>query len=74
LCHAYFSEREGLDERPVEPYWPKWKPYVDFFGKLYADVDRYEWVSKDGSDWRREERVAFARTDGTFRPLVCAAR
>lgn len=35
LCEAYFAEREGSEERPVLPYWPKLRPYAEFFARFY---------------------------------------
>ena len=69
LCSAYFSEREGLDERPVEPYWPKWRPYVYFFGKLYAQVERYEFKETAPYTWFElpELRVVVAGLNSTMR-------
>jgi WD40 repeat protein/3',5'-cyclic AMP phosphodiesterase CpdA len=36
-CEAYFADREADDEKPLAPYWPKWKQYSAFFDKLYED-------------------------------------
>ncbi|MGK3965364.1 HipA N-terminal domain-containing protein [Sorangium sp. So ce118] len=35
LCEAYFAEREGNEERPSRPYWPKLRPYAEFFTRFY---------------------------------------
>ncbi|WP_437679801.1 HipA N-terminal domain-containing protein [Sorangium sp. So ce131] len=35
LCQAYFAEREGNEERPSLPYWPKLRPYAEFFARFY---------------------------------------
>ncbi|WP_437915656.1 HipA N-terminal domain-containing protein [Sorangium sp. So ce302] len=35
LCQAYFAEREGNEERPLLPYWPKLRPYAEFFARFY---------------------------------------
>jgi WD40 repeat protein/3',5'-cyclic AMP phosphodiesterase CpdA len=69
LCTAYFSEREGLDEKPLEPYWPKWKPYVDFFGELYKGVDRYEFKETAPYTWFElpELSVVVAGLNSTLR-------
>ena len=36
LCEAYFRECEGAEESPIEPFWPKWKPYAAFAGSLHG--------------------------------------
>ena len=51
LCEAYFSTCKGKDEEPREPYWPKWEPYVEFFGKLYKDVERYQFKETAPYTW-----------------------
>ena len=43
-CSAYFDDREGDRQQPVPPYWPKWKPYLEFFDTLYKDVERYRFT------------------------------
>lgn len=35
LCQAYFAEREGNQEPIVPPYWPKLRPYAEFFARFY---------------------------------------
>ncbi|WP_437299044.1 HipA N-terminal domain-containing protein [Sorangium sp. So ce426] len=35
LCEAYFAERAGNEERPLLPYWPKLRPYAEFFARFY---------------------------------------
>ncbi|HEX2091207.1 MAG TPA: pentapeptide repeat-containing protein, partial [Longimicrobiaceae bacterium] len=37
LCEAYFAEREGNDEKPLPPYWPKWKHYHWMFQEFYGE-------------------------------------
>ena len=34
-CEAYFLDRKSVDEKPIEPYWPKWEPYAGMFTRLY---------------------------------------
>ncbi len=36
-CEAYFAECESDDQKPLPPYWPKWRQYVAFLQKLYKD-------------------------------------
>ncbi|MRG95952.1 HipA N-terminal domain-containing protein [Polyangium spumosum] len=36
LSRAYFDECEVYGRDPEKPYWPKYKPYADFFTQLYA--------------------------------------
>lgn len=69
LCEAYFAEREGNGEKPVAPYWPKWKPYVEFFGKLYKDVERYEFKETAPYTWFElpELKVVVAGLNSTMR-------
>jgi hypothetical protein len=43
-CLAYFAACEGDDVEPQRPYWPKWGPYVELFGTLYRDVERYRFT------------------------------
>jgi HipA-like protein len=35
LSEAYFAERLGNEEKPVQPYWPKLRPYADVFARFY---------------------------------------
>lgn len=35
LSEGYCLTCEGLDEKPVMPFWPKWKHYVSFFRNFY---------------------------------------
>jgi WD40 repeat protein/3',5'-cyclic AMP phosphodiesterase CpdA len=69
LCLGYFSDQEGVGEQPVPPYWRKWRPYVDFVGKLYADVDRYEFKETAPYTWFElpELRVVVAGLNSTMR-------
>lgn len=43
-CSAYFDDREGDGAAPLPPYWPKWKPYEQFFSELYKEVDAYRFT------------------------------
>lgn len=43
-CSAYFDDREGDGAAPLPPYWPKWKPYEQFFNELYKEVDAYRFT------------------------------
>ena len=36
-CAAYFSECEADEEKPVAPFWPKWRHYAQFFHRFYRD-------------------------------------
>ncbi len=36
LCEAYFLRQEGVGATPVEPYDPKWSPYIDFVQSLHG--------------------------------------
>jgi 3',5'-cyclic AMP phosphodiesterase CpdA len=38
LCSAYFDECEGNGEKPVFPWFPKWKPFKTAFDKFYEGV------------------------------------
>lgn len=38
-CRAYFLERADEEEGPQPPYWPKWRPYADFFQEFYRGVE-----------------------------------
>lgn len=69
LCESYFSECEGNDEMPKEPYWPKWKPFVEFFGKLYKDVERYEFKETAPYTWfdLPELKIVVAGLNSTMR-------
>jgi WD40 repeat protein/3',5'-cyclic AMP phosphodiesterase CpdA len=50
LCDSYFKDCEGNDEKPVEPYFKKWKWYVTaLFEKLYQDVPQYTF--KEETPW-----------------------
>lgn len=44
LCEAYFLRCAGDGEEPRPPYWPKWGPYVELFGRLYRSVERYRFT------------------------------
>lgn len=35
LSEAYFAERAGNEAPAVLPYWPKLRPYADFFARFY---------------------------------------
>lgn len=69
LCEAYFAACEGEGEKPVEPYWPKWKPYVEFFGKLYRNVARYDFNETAPYTWFEipELKVVVAGMNSTMR-------
>jgi len=34
-CQAYFLDCESVDEKAMEPYWPKWEPFAAMFTRLY---------------------------------------
>ncbi|NJL26903.1 MAG: hypothetical protein HC897_02975 [Thermoanaerobaculia bacterium] len=36
-CTAYFAECEADEQKPLKPYWPKWKHYVWLFESFYRD-------------------------------------
>ena len=38
LCSAYFDECEGNGEKPVFPWFPKWKPFKTAFDKFYEGI------------------------------------
>lgn len=38
LCSAYFDECDGNEEKPVFPWFPKWKPFKTAFDKFYEGV------------------------------------
>lgn len=69
LCESYFSGCEGNEEKPVEPYWPKWQPYVEFFGQLYKDVTQYEFKETAPYTWFEipELKVVLAGLNSTMR-------
>lgn len=46
-CNAYFLDCEGDDKDPIEPFWPKWTPFVEFFDDLYRDVERYRFTENE---------------------------
>ncbi|WP_437289913.1 HipA N-terminal domain-containing protein [Sorangium sp. So ce406] len=47
LCSAYFAEREGNEERPVLPYWPKLRPYAEFFARFYEGQTGIEFTEAE---------------------------
>ncbi|KYF61282.1 hypothetical protein BE11_17105 [Sorangium cellulosum] len=47
LCSAYFAEREGNEERPVLPYWPKLRPYAEFFARFYEGQTGIEFTETE---------------------------
>jgi 3',5'-cyclic AMP phosphodiesterase CpdA len=36
-CEAYFNNCEADGEKPVAPFWPKWRHYAQFFHRFYRD-------------------------------------
>ncbi len=38
LCSAYFDECDGNGEKPVFPWFPKWKPFKTAFDKFYEGM------------------------------------
>jgi 3',5'-cyclic AMP phosphodiesterase CpdA len=38
LCSAYFDGCEGNGEKPVFPWFPKWKPFKTAFDKFYEGI------------------------------------
>lgn len=38
LCASYFESCAGNDERPEEPFWPKWSHFVSMFRQFYGDT------------------------------------
>ncbi len=68
-CSGYFDDREGDGETPAPPYWPKWKPFVEFFGELYNGVDGYRFTELE--PWTLFElpelRVVVAGLNSTMR-------
>jgi 3',5'-cyclic AMP phosphodiesterase CpdA len=36
LCEAYFAQCEGEEQKPVAPYWLKWKHYHWLFQEFYG--------------------------------------
>jgi 3',5'-cyclic AMP phosphodiesterase CpdA len=39
-CQKAWREAEQCGTALAKPYWPKWKPYVAFFDRLYAGTSR----------------------------------
>lgn len=38
-CEAYCKQCEADERAPAAPYWPKWRPYVELFGRWYGGVE-----------------------------------
>ena len=36
LCEGYFAIREGRGKSPSPPYFPKYEPYAEMFGRFYT--------------------------------------
>ena len=36
-CEAYFNNCEADGEKPVAPFWPKWRHYAQLFHRFYRD-------------------------------------
>ncbi|HEY0137970.1 MAG TPA: metallophosphoesterase, partial [Nannocystis sp.] len=68
-CQSYFAYCAGNDEAPQEPWWPKWGPYTNFFGKLYGAVERYEFKELAPYTWFElpELKVVVAGLNSTMR-------
>ncbi len=68
-CAAYFANCKGDDEDPIEPWWPKWGPYIDFFGRLYKDVARYDFKETEPYTWFElpELKLVVAGLNSTMR-------
>ena len=41
-CEAYFLNAQADEEKPVAPYWPKWKPFANMFAELYGQEFRMD--------------------------------
>lgn len=69
LCESYFAKCEGRAKKPVEPYWPKWEPYVEFFRKLYKGVERYKFEKAAPYTWFElpELKLVVAGMNSTLR-------
>lgn len=69
LCEGYFAQCDGREKKPVAPYWPKWKPYVEFFRRLYKDVKRYEFTNTVPYTWFElpELKIVVAGLNSTMR-------
>ncbi|MEU5691141.1 trypsin-like peptidase domain-containing protein [Actinosynnema sp. NPDC020468] len=66
LCRAYFAEVEALEQRPVAPYWPKWRPFAAafeaFYGKRVAFTPDEPWSLFEVPDLK----VVVAGLNSTF--------
>lgn len=47
LCQAYFLECEAEDRKPVRPYWPKLRPYAEFFARFYEGAAGVQFTEKE---------------------------
>ncbi|WP_437769124.1 HipA N-terminal domain-containing protein [Sorangium sp. So ce281] len=47
LCEAYFAERAGNEQQPSLPYWPKLRPYAEFFARFYEGQTGIEFTEAE---------------------------
>jgi WD40 repeat protein/3',5'-cyclic AMP phosphodiesterase CpdA len=50
-CEAYFRDREADGEKPVPPYWPKWRHYHGLFQQFYRDQPAIAFTPEEPWTW-----------------------
>jgi len=46
-CQAYFMECEADEQKPVPPYWPKWRHYGWLFHEVYNDHSEVRFTEEE---------------------------
>lgn len=68
LCEGYFKTCEGEGEKPIAPYWPKWKHYHSLFSRFYEGIPEISFSEEE--PWTLYEipelRIAIAATNSTI--------
>lgn len=68
LCEGYFATCEGRGKSPIPPYFPKYEPYAEMFGRFYTGEP--DIVFDEGQPWTFYEvpdlRVVVAALNSTI--------
>jgi 3',5'-cyclic AMP phosphodiesterase CpdA len=50
-CEAYFKSCEADEQKPVPPYWPKWRHYHALFQQFYRDQPAITFTPDEPWTW-----------------------
>jgi 3',5'-cyclic AMP phosphodiesterase CpdA len=67
-CEAYFKDREADGEKPLPPYWPKWRHYHALFQQFYRDQPGISFTKDEPWTWYEvaDLRVVVAGLNSTM--------